>query len=118
MIRNTRPDVLPFVKYNEQSVQDEKAMLTGGRRGDELELNIIRSGSTVYLPSHFLIPLHPTGDNQPVVALEGPQEGKLFKTMKKKESPTVFGISPIAARKRKELAVIEQLKLVQYDKQT
>jgi hypothetical protein len=117
MIRNTRPDILPFVKYNEQSVQDEKAMLMGGRQGDELELHVVRSGSTVYLPPHFLVPLHPTGDNQAVVALEGPQEGKMFKTIKKRESPTVFGISPISARKRKELAVVEQFKLVQYDKQ-
>ena len=115
MIRNTRSDI-PILRYQERIVQGEKAMLTGGRQSDELELNVIRSGSTVHLPSHFLIPLHPTRDNQPVIALEGPHKGKAFKTMKRSDSPTLFDISPIAARKRKALTSLERSKLVVFDK--
>ena len=113
-IRNTRPDVL-IVRYQDQSVQDEKAMLTGGRQGDLLELNVIRGGSVVYLPSYFLIPLHPTRDKQSVIALEGPHKGQAFKTMKRSDSPAFFDVSPIAVRKRKAVTTIESKQLVLFD---
>jgi len=112
-IRNTRPFEVPFVSFNGQSVQNQRAMITGQRQGSLLELNM--AGQLVHLPSHFLIPDHPTKDNQTVVVLEGEKKGHSYKTMKVAESPTAFKLSPLHLRKRKGELTMESRKLVVAD---
>lgn len=72
-------------------------------------------GKMVELPSHFLIPDHPTRDNQVVVVLEGERKGVAFKTMKIEGNPASFKLSPIGLRKRKAQLEMEASKLALAD---
>jgi hypothetical protein len=112
-IRNTRSSEVPFVSYNGQSVQNQRAMITGQRQGNLLELNM--GGQLVHLPSHFLIPDHPSKDNQTVVVLEGEKKGNAYKTMKVAASPNAFELSPLHRRKRKGELTMESSKLAVAD---
>jgi hypothetical protein len=114
-IQNTRTEQAPFVRYQDQTLDGERAMVMGNRQGNSVQLNIIRGSQLIYLPAHFLIPEHPTRDNQTVVVLEGEKKGQAYKTIKVPESTTHFKLSPIHLRKRKGELMMEASKLVVAD---
>jgi hypothetical protein len=113
-IQNTRPNEPPFVAYQGQSVQGNRAMVTGQVCGDKLEVDVVK-GSRVFLAPHFLIPQHPNKDNQLVVVLEGERKGELFKTMKIAENPGRFNLSKASIRKRRAVLEMDATQLAVSD---
>ena len=98
MIRNTKKPAVPYVSFEGESVDNKRAMILG--KNDRNELDLDCQGKRISLPPYFLIPDHPRGDNQKVVVLDGDNKGKLYKTIKGRNYPPSFELSPIQRRKR------------------
>jgi hypothetical protein len=114
-IRNTKPNEVRYVSAGSHPVQDKKAMVTDDWLSSALGLDVAGVSERVYLPPHFLIPAHPTKDNQTVIVLEGEKKGEVFKTVRVQESPARFKLSPFMLTKRKGGLEMEACKLALSD---